>query len=115
MFQTSGGTFLASALYGSADRNGTTLTSDSVIYGNINVAPDDDPTNVNVLWNYGSAYQFDDATTPGRLQSCLAGALIATTGADIKIMMALAGDIDVAAYYRLIKVPSNPTVSLSGN
>ena len=115
LFTTSGGTFLAAGLYSNADRNATTLTDDSCFYGNITVAPDDDETNVNVLWAYTAAYHFDDASTPGRLQSCLTAALGSQAGASIKIMLAMAGDIDVAPFYRLVKVPNDPQTSLSGN
>lgn len=108
-------TLLAAATYSSSDRNSTTQTTDSVFYGNHVVAPDDDETNANVLWAYGSAYHFDDAATPGRLQSCLTASLAAVAGADIKIMLAMAGDCDVSAYYRLVKVPNDPQSSLTGN
>ena len=62
----------------------------------------------NVLISYGSAMQMDEATSPARVASSLAGSLSPTAASGLKILGYFAGNVDVKAYYRLVRIPASP-------
>jgi hypothetical protein len=62
----------------------------------------------NVLLDLCNAMQMDDSTSPARVQSAVATSLTLVTSANLVLALGFGGDIDVAAYYRLIKTPVAP-------
>ena len=100
-------TKLAASTWSGADKNTVTWTNaDNVLFGEEVVTPL--AAGTNVLLSYGSAYQIDDATSPGRVASSLAGSLTSTAAGSLEVMAAFSGNIDVACYYRLVKMPVAP-------
>lgn len=97
-------TNLAASRWSVADINAVTWVNGSnVLYGEQIVAPEAGTTQV--LMNFATAYQLDDATTPERVKSSLAGALVQTPATNLRIVVAFSGSIDVTAHYRLVRIP----------
>ena len=87
---------------------GVTWTNASnVVWGDISAPPQAGSTNI--LYNLVDAEQIDDATTPARVQSTVATSLGFATSGSAVIFGAFSGNIDVAAYYRLIRTPTAPS------
>ena len=100
-------TKLAASTWTAADKNTVSWSNAAnVLFGEEVITPL--VSGSNVLLSYGSAYQLDDATTPARVASSLAGSLTSTTAASLEVIAAFSGDVDVAAYYRLLKMPTAP-------
>ena len=112
IYKKSGTTYLASAEYSSSDANSITYNAANSFYGRQVIFPTSSATDV--LFDYGDAFQLDDASTPVRVAGCLNESATTVAGATLNIMMAIAGSCDVEAYYRLIRVPNDPSVSLVG-
>ena len=83
-----------------------TWGTDDRVWGYISMPPQAGGSNV--LIDLANAIQLDDATTPARVQSSVNTVLSLVTSADLELLVAIGGDIDVQAYYRLIKVPVAP-------
>ena len=97
---------LAAATWNGADKNTIAWGADDIVFGHQVVMPL--ASGSNVLMNYGAATQADDSTSPARVQSALAGSLAQTAGAGLKILGYFAGNVDVKAYYRLVRAPEAP-------
>lgn len=81
-----------------------TWSTDNRVWGQIS-AP---AQGSNVLLDLCNAFQIDDSTTPARVQSAVATSLTLVTSADLVLALGFGGNIDVAAYYRLVKTPVAP-------
>jgi len=109
LYVQSGGssTKLAASTWSGADKNTVTWTNAAnVLFGEEVVTPL--VSGANVILSYGSAYQLDDATSPGRVASSLTSPITTTAAGSLEVMAAFSGDIDVACYYRLAKMPVAP-------
>ena len=106
IYQASAQLKLGAALWSAADKNTITWGADDIVYGDLVVAPVDGSSNV--LISYGSAMQMDEATSPARVASSLAGSLSTTAASGLKILGYFAGNVDVKAYYRLVRIPASP-------
>ena len=83
-----------------------TWSTDNRVFGMISTPPQSGGTNV--LFDLCNAMQMDDSATPSRVQSSVATSLTFVTSANLMLALGFGGNIDVAAYYRLIKTPVAP-------
>ena len=97
---------VTTAKWSSSSAVSMTWGTDDRIWGYISMPPQAGGSNV--LIDLANAIQLDDATTPARVQSSVNTVLSLVTSADLGLLVAIGGDIDVQAYYRLIKVPVAP-------
>tara|TARA_B100001094_G_C18184700_1_gene803007 strand:- start:2213 stop:2848 length:636 start_codon:yes stop_codon:yes gene_type:complete len=89
-----------------SSQDAMTWTTDSRVFGTISVPMQG--IGPNVLLDLANATQVDDAESPARVQSTVTAVWSFSAEDDLQLLLAMGGDIDVKAYYRLIKTPSAP-------
>ena len=97
---------ITSSLWQSNTVVNMTWASDDRVWGQISAPSQAGGTNV--LLDLCNAIQLDDSTSPARLQSAVATLSTLVTSSALGLVLGFSGDIDVAAYYRLVKTPVAP-------
>ena len=97
---------ICAATYGASSIVTMTWGADDRVYGWISLPSQAGGSNV--LLDMANALQMDDSTSPARVQSAISSALVFSADTDLTLVVALGGDIDLKAYYRLIRTPTAP-------
>lgn len=97
---------ICAATYNASSIVTMTWGADDRVYGWISLPSQAGGSNV--LLDMANALQMDDSTSPARVQSAISSALVFSADTDLSLVVALGGDIDFQAYYRLVRTPTAP-------
>ena len=97
---------IVGAGWSTSSQSAMTWTTDSRVFGTLSIPIQG--SGPNVLLDLANATQVDDAASPGRVQSTITTVWQFSAEDDLQLLIAMGGDIDIRAYYRLIRTPEDP-------